>query len=90
VVAPLSSPLPKKLDKETEKIPNFPLLLEIKPVNAIEDKVMADSDPTKSPLNAAAVAGTEGKVVGQYDVSQQARKKAAKNDNSTQSPLAAG
>lgn len=89
-MAPLSSPLPRKLGKVKEKILNFPPLLGIMPVNAIEDKVMADSDPTKSPLNAAAVAGTEGKVVGQYDVSQQARKKAAKNDNSTQSPLAAG
>ena len=39
---------------------------------------MADSDPTKSPLNAAAVAGTEGKVVGQYDVSQQFVKKLLK------------
>ena len=89
-MAPLSSPLPRKLGKVKEKILNFPPLLGTMPVNAIEDKVMADSDPTKSPLNAAAVAGTEGKVVGQYDVSQQARKKAAKNDNSTQSPLAAG
>ena len=46
-----------------------------------------DSDPTKSPLN---VGFKSGSVKGQYDVSAQARKKAAANSNSGQSPLAAG
>jgi|TARA_B100000287_G_C20351093_1_gene669817 hypothetical protein len=51
---------------------------------------MADSDPTKAPHNVNTVGGGSGKTVGQYDVSQQARKKSAANSNNTQSPLAAG
>jgi len=49
-----------------------------------------DSDPTKSPLNVESAGLKSGSVKGQYDVSAQARKKAAANTNSNQSPLAAG
>ena len=51
---------------------------------------MADSDPKLAPHNveSAGFAGGSGK--GQYDVSAQARKKAAANSNTSQSPLAAG
>tara|TARA_B100000212_G_scaffold335811_1_gene308306 strand:- start:70 stop:222 length:153 start_codon:yes stop_codon:yes gene_type:complete len=49
-----------------------------------------DSDPTKSPLNVESAGFKSGSVKGQYDVSAQARKKAAANSNSSQSPLAAG
>tara|TARA_B100000131_G_scaffold78647_1_gene75351 strand:- start:4816 stop:4971 length:156 start_codon:yes stop_codon:yes gene_type:complete len=51
---------------------------------------MADSDPTKSPHNVVSAGFASGSVKGQYDVSQQARKKAAANNNNAQSPLAAG
>tara|TARA_B100000614_G_scaffold191595_1_gene172614 strand:+ start:2794 stop:2946 length:153 start_codon:yes stop_codon:yes gene_type:complete len=49
-----------------------------------------DSDPTKSPKNVESAGYKSGSVKGQYDVSAQARKKAAANSNSKQSPLAAG
>ena len=49
-----------------------------------------DSDPTKSPLNVESAGFKSGSVKGQYDVSAQARKKAAANTNDKQSPLAAG
>tara|TARA_B100001057_G_scaffold434128_1_gene463490 strand:- start:2898 stop:3053 length:156 start_codon:yes stop_codon:yes gene_type:complete len=51
---------------------------------------MADSDPTKAPHNVVTAGFSGGKTVGQYDVSAQARKKAAANSNNKQSPLAAG
>mgnify|MGYP001215089067 CR=1 FL=1 len=51
---------------------------------------MADSDPRLAPHNVNTVGGGSGNVKGQYDVSQQARKKSAANSNNTQSPLAAG
>ena len=51
---------------------------------------MADSDPTKSPHNVVSAGFASGRVKGQYDVSQQARKKAAATNNNAQSPLASG
>ena len=51
---------------------------------------MADSDPTKAPHNVVTAGFANGNVKGQYDVSAQARKKAAANSNNKQSPLAAG
>ena len=54
------------------------------------EKKAADSDPTKSPHNVVSAGFASGSVKGQYDVSAQARKKAAANSNTSQSPLAAG
>ena len=51
---------------------------------------MADSDPKLAPHNVESAGFASGSVKGQYDVSAQARKKAAANTNSGQSPLAAG
>tara|TARA_B000000565_G_scaffold35128_1_gene23386 strand:+ start:245 stop:400 length:156 start_codon:yes stop_codon:yes gene_type:complete len=51
---------------------------------------MADSDPKLAPHNVVSQGFGSGSVKGQYDVSAQARKKAAANSNSSQSPLAAG
>ena len=51
---------------------------------------MADSDPRLAPHNVESAGFKGGSVKGQYDVSAQARKKAAANSNSGQSPLAAG
>ena len=51
---------------------------------------MADSDPKLAPHNVESAGFASGNVKGQYDVSAQARKKAAANTNDKQSPLAAG
>ena len=51
---------------------------------------MADSDPKLAPHNVESAGFASGSVKGQYDVSAQARKKAAANTNDKQSPLAAG
>tara|TARA_B100001029_G_C14814327_1_gene314105 strand:+ start:66 stop:221 length:156 start_codon:yes stop_codon:yes gene_type:complete len=51
---------------------------------------MADSNPKLAPHNVESQGFSSGSVVGQYDVSGQARKKAAANTNDSQSPLAAG
>ena len=51
---------------------------------------MADSDPKLAPHNVVSAGFASGSVKGQYDVSPQARKKAAANTNDSQSPLAAG
>ena len=51
---------------------------------------MADSDPKLAPHNVVSQGFGSGSVKGQYDVSAQARKKAAANSNTRQSPLAAG
>ena len=47
---------------------------------------MADSDPKLAPHNVESAGFKGGSVKGQYDVSAQARKKAAANSNSGQSP----
>ena len=51
---------------------------------------MADSNPKLAPHNVESQGFAGGSVKGQYDVSAQARKKAAANTNEAQSPLAAG
>ena len=48
---------------------------------------MADSDPKLAPHNVESAGFASGSVKGQYDVSAQARKKAAANTNDKQSPL---
>ena len=51
---------------------------------------MADSDPKLVPHYVECQGFGSRSVKGQYDVSAQARKKAAANTNDKQSPLAAG
>ena len=51
---------------------------------------MSDADPKLAPHKVVSQGFGSGSVKGQYDVSAQARKKAAANTNDTQSPLAAG
>ena len=51
---------------------------------------MADSNPKLAPHNVESQGFAGGSIVGQYDVSAQARKKAAANSNTGQSPLSAG
>ena len=80
----------RKHDKGRVNLLNTPLHRVITHENDTGGKVnMADSDPRLAPHNVNTVGGGSGNVKGQYDVSQQARKKSAANSNNTQSPLAA-